>query len=65
MSTIIRKAKDPEDDFPAARRIGAHGIGWIEEEIDAWIESRAKVRAFEVDHLETESGDEFVRGGKA
>mgnify|MGYP001283284662 CR=1 FL=1 len=40
--SIVRKVRDPDDDFPAARQIGARGIGWIEEEIDTWIKSRAK-----------------------
>ena len=29
--------------FPARRRIGPNAVGWLEEEIDAWIESRPTV----------------------
>ncbi len=38
-----RKARDPEDDFPAPVQLGAHAIGWYEDEIDAWIASRPRV----------------------
>ena len=44
-STVFRKSADQKDDFPLARQIGLRAIGWIEEEIDDWIETRARVGA--------------------
>ena len=38
-STILRREK--EGDFPKRRRISVGVVGWLETEIDAWIESRA------------------------
>ena len=42
-TTLWRKSVDPDDDFPAARRLGQNSIGWLESEIGEWIESRAPV----------------------
>ncbi|KAF3999192.1 helix-turn-helix transcriptional regulator [Glaciimonas immobilis] len=35
--------------FPAPINLGAKAIGWIENEVDAWIESRMDARCQEVD----------------
>jgi predicted DNA-binding transcriptional regulator AlpA len=40
---IWRKSADPDDDFPAAVRLGPSSIGWYEDEIDAWVKSRPRV----------------------
>lgn len=31
--------------FPARRRLGPNSVAWIEDEVDAWIESRPMVGA--------------------
>ena len=38
-----RKSRDPADDFPAPVQLGPNAIGWYEDEIDAWLESRPRV----------------------
>lgn len=38
-----RKSRDPNDDFPAPVQLGPNTIGWYEDEIDAWLESRPRV----------------------
>ena len=41
---IWRKSRDPDDDFPAPVQLSPNGaIGWFEDEIDVWIESRPRV----------------------
>lgn len=35
--------------FPAPISLGAKAIGWIESEVDTWIESRMDARCQEVD----------------
>ena len=40
---LWRKARDPEDDFPAPLQLGANKIGWIEDEVHAWEKSRPRV----------------------
>ncbi len=39
-----RKSRDPNDDFPAPVQLGPNAIGWYEDEIDAWLASRPRVR---------------------
>ncbi len=39
---IWRKSTDPEDDFPESIQLGPNAIGWYEDEIDAWIDSRPR-----------------------
>ena len=39
---LWRKARDAEDDFPAPVKLGANRIGWFEDEIVAWQESRPR-----------------------
>jgi len=41
--TLWRKASDPNDDFPAPVQLIGNLIGWFENEIDAWLESRPRV----------------------
>lgn len=44
---IWRKARDADDDFPAPVRLSAStskgAIGWYEDEVNAWLESRPRV----------------------
>jgi prophage regulatory protein len=30
--------------FPTRRRLGDHAVAWLESDIDAWIESRPRVK---------------------
>lgn len=39
-SSIYRRAKDPNSDFPAAVKLTETTVGWHESLIDAWIDSR-------------------------
>ena len=39
-----RKSRDPDDDFPAPVQLGANAIGWFEDEISAWLNTRPRVR---------------------
>jgi predicted DNA-binding transcriptional regulator AlpA len=41
---MLRKARDPEDDFPAPIQIGPNAIAFDAAEIDAWIERRIAER---------------------
>ena len=41
---VWRKSRDPDDDFPAPVQLGPNSIGWYEDEIDAWLASRPRVR---------------------
>jgi prophage regulatory protein len=47
-STIYNKnnpaSKYYDPTYPKPIRLGAKSVGWIESEIDAWIESRAAAR---------------------
>ena len=41
---IWRKSRDPDDDFPAPVQLSPGGaVGWYEDEIDTWLESRPRV----------------------
>ena len=40
---IWRKSRDPLDDFPAPIQLGKNAIGFFEDEITAWLESRPRV----------------------
>jgi predicted DNA-binding transcriptional regulator AlpA len=42
--TIHRKARDPEDDFPALLVLGANAVGAYEDEIDAYMASRPRTK---------------------
>lgn len=39
-STIWRLIKNKE--FPTPIRLGGRAVGWIEEEVEGWIESRSR-----------------------
>ena len=41
---IWRKSRDPNDDFPAPVQLGPNAIGWYDDEIDAWLASRPRVK---------------------
>ena len=41
---VMRKANDPNDDFPAAVKIGPNAIGFVEEEIEDWMQRRIDER---------------------
>lgn len=32
-------------DFPKRVRLGPNSVGWLEEEVDAWVKARAATRA--------------------
>ena len=40
---IWRKSRDPDDEFPAPMQLGPNSIGWYEDEIDTWLETRPRV----------------------
>ena len=42
-STLWRRAQDPEDDFPRPVECGNGRIGYFEDEVEAWINSRPRV----------------------
>ena len=44
-TSIWRMEKDGE--FPCRRQLGLRSVGWLETEIDEWIESRKKVDTYE------------------
>ena len=39
---IWRKSNDPDDDFPAPVQLGANSIGWFQDSIDTYLESRPR-----------------------
>ncbi len=39
-ATIYRLSKDIDSDFPPPIRLSAKTIGWVDDTIDAWIQSR-------------------------
>ena len=43
-STIYSWMKREEGAFPKPIRLGARSVGWLEEEIDAWLDERLKSR---------------------
>lgn len=43
--TCLRKGRDRNDPFPAPVDLGLHSVGFIEHEVDDWIEKQvAKTR---------------------
>jgi len=42
-TSLWRKGRNPEDDFPAAVQVSDNKIGWYEDEIAAWLESRPRL----------------------
>ncbi len=40
--TIHRRSRQAGDDFPAAVRLSPYSIGWFEDEIAAWIDTRPR-----------------------
>ena len=51
---IWRKSRDPNDDFPAPIVLGKNAIGFFEDEISAWLESRPRVNWAPAPSSETE-----------
>lgn len=43
--SVWRFARDPDNQFPAAIQISENRIGWWDDEIIAWLESRKRVVA--------------------
>ena len=41
--SLWRFANDPKSDFPRPIRIGPNAVGWFEDEVDAWLESRPRI----------------------
>lgn len=41
--TVWRLSRDPTQDFPASIQITENRVGWFEDEIVAWLESRPRV----------------------
>jgi prophage regulatory protein len=39
-----RRPGDYDPSFPRPIRLGGKGVGWIESELDAWIEKQAALR---------------------
>ncbi len=48
---VVRKANDPEDDFPAPVQIGANSTGWFEDEVIEWQKNRPRVVGERKPHL--------------
>lgn len=40
--TIRRKSADPDDDFPAPRRLSPRAVRWDMQEVRTWIASRPR-----------------------
>ena len=53
---VVRKANDPEDDFPAPVQIGANSTGWFEDEVIKWQENRPRVVGERKSHLRPARG---------
>ncbi len=51
-SEVYRKSGDPSDPFPAGVSIGEHAVGWYEDELIDWRESRPRVVAKTLTPLE-------------
>ena len=45
---VLRKGRDPADDFPEPVLLGPRSVAFVEDEIDAWIERRVAERAARV-----------------
>ena len=43
--TVWRLSRDPENDFPASIQITENRVGWFENEVIEWLESRPRVLA--------------------
>ena len=41
---VMRKAVDPNDDFPRPVRLGARAVAFAEDEVDAWMTRRMAER---------------------
>ncbi len=48
---IWRKSNDPDDPFPEPIQLGPNSIGWYEDEILAWLESRPRGHLVQPDGL--------------
>ncbi|MBE9555461.1 MAG: AlpA family phage regulatory protein [Proteobacteria bacterium] len=43
--TVWRLSRDPDNDFPPSIQITENRVGWFEDEIASWLESRPRVLA--------------------
>lgn len=49
-STIYLRMKDPDRPFPAQVRIGPRAVGWVEAEVNDWLNQRIEAsRATQVE----------------
>ena len=55
--SVMRKARNPEGDFPAAIILSRNAVAFLEAEVDAWIERRLAKR----DQRRTNRGDPGVQ----
>ena len=42
-TSLWAKSRDPNDTFPAPVQLGVNSIGFYEDEIDLWLETRPRV----------------------
>lgn len=54
---MMRKANDPEDDFPSPVRIGLNAVAFVLEEIEAWQERRMAEREGQGEDGEKDEND--------
>ena len=43
-TSLWAKSRDPDDAFPAPVQIGPNSIGFFEDEISLWLETRPRIR---------------------
>lgn len=48
-TTIWRLEKKEDGEFPSRRKIGDSAVGWLESDINEWIENRPKVNQIDQD----------------
>jgi predicted DNA-binding transcriptional regulator AlpA len=61
---VMRKANDPDDDFPAPVQLGPRSVGFIESEIEEWIKRRMAERSSEKEGVQTHSEDRQTQAGQ-
>lgn len=43
-TSLWSKSRDPDDPFPAPVQLGVNSIGFYEDEISLWLETRPRIR---------------------